>query len=131
VPAPPLNAAIALSIVFLAAEILRARRGERSLTARQPAIVAALFGLLHGLGFATALTALGLPPSALPTALVLFNVGVEIGQVAFVALVLGLLASWRALDVRWPAWTAPASVYAMGIIAAVWFAERLSGLLTG
>ena len=131
VPAPPLEAAIALSIVFLAAEVVRARRGETSLAVRQPAVVAAAFGLVHGLGFATALTGLGLPFAALPAALLLFNVGVEIGQIAFVALVLGLIASWRALDVRWPSWSAPVPVYAMGIVAAVWFAQRLSALVTG
>ena len=131
VPAPPLNAAIALSIVFLAAEVVRARRGVTSLAVRQPGVVAGAFGLVHGLGFATALTGLGLPFSALPAALLLFNVGVEIGQVAFVALVLGLVASWRALDVRWPNWSAPVPAYAMGIVAAVWFAQRLSALVTG
>jgi hydrogenase/urease accessory protein HupE len=131
VPAPPLDAAIALSIVFLAAEIVRARRGERTLATRQPAIVAGLFGLVHGLGFATALTGLGLPPSALPTVLLLFNVGVEIGQIAFIAMVLGVVASWRALGVRWPAWAAPVPIYAMGVAAAAWFAERLSGLVGG
>lgn len=131
VPAPPLNAAIALSIVFLAAEVLRARRGETSLAVRQPGLVAGAFGLVHGLGLATALMALGLPPAAVPAALLLFNVGVEIGQVAFAALILGLLASWRALGVRWPTWTAPAPAYAMGIVAAVWFVERLAALVTG
>jgi hypothetical protein len=131
VPAPPLHAAIALSIVFLAAEVVRVRRGETSLAVRQPAVVAGAFGLVHGLGFATALTGLGLPFAALPIALLLFNLGVEIGQVIFVALVLGLAASWRALEVRWPAWAAPVPVYAMGIVAAVWFAERLSVLVAG
>ena len=129
VPTPPLNAAIALSIVFLAAEVLRARRGQVSLAVRYPGIVAGAFGLVHGLGFATALTGLGLPPSALPTALLLFNVGVEIGQVAFVVLVLGLLASWRALEVRWPAWAAPVPGYAIGIVAAFWFVQRTAVLV--
>lgn len=131
VPAPPLEAAIALSIVFLAAEVVRARRGEVSLAVRQPGVMAGAFGLVHGLGFATALTGLGLPSAALPAALLLFNVGVEIGQAAFVALVIGLIASWRALDVRWSSWIAPVPVYAMGIVAAVWFAQRLSALVTG
>jgi hydrogenase/urease accessory protein HupE len=131
VPGPPLNAAIALSIVFLAAEIVRQRRGERHLTARHPWIVAGAFGLLHGLGFAAALTALGLPPSAVPLALLFFNLGVEAGQVLFIALVLAMLASWRVLDLRWPTWTAPLPVYAMGIVAAVWFVGRLAALMTG
>ena len=131
VPGPPLNAAIALSIVFLAAEIVRQRRGERHLTARHPWIVAGAFGLLHGLGFATALTALGLPASAVPLALLFFNLGVEAGQVLFIALVLAMLASWRVLDVRWPTWATPVPVYAMGIVAAVWFVGRLATLMTG
>ena len=131
VPGPPLNAAIALSIVFLAAEIVRQRRGERHLTARHPWIVAGAFGLLHGLGFAAALTALGLPASAVPLALLFFNLGVEAGQVLFIALVLAMLASWRVLDLRWPTWTAPLPVYAMGIVAAVWFVGRLAALMTG
>ncbi len=131
VPAPPLNAAIALSIVFVAAEVVRARRGDVSLAVRRPGVVAGAFGLVHGLGFATALTGLGLPFAVLPAALLLFNVGVEIGQIAFIALVLGLVASWRALDVRWPIWSAPVPAYAIGIVAAVWFAQRLSALVTG
>ena len=130
VPGPPLNAAIALSIVFLAAEIVRHRRGERHLTAGYPWIVAGAFGLLHGLGFATALTALGLPASAVPLALLFFNLGVEAGQVLFIVLVLAMLASWRVLDLRWPTWTAPLPVYAMGIVAAVWFVGRLAVLMT-
>lgn len=131
VPGPPLNAAIALSIVFLAAEIVRQRRGEHHLTARHPWIVAGAFGLLHGVGFATALTALGLPASAVPLALLFFNLGVEAGQVLFIVLVLAMLASWRVLDLRWPTWTAPFPVYAMGIVAAVWFVGRLAALMTG
>ena len=131
VPAPPLNAAIALSIVFLAAEIVRAGRGQRHLAARRPWLVAGAFGLLHGLGFASALTALGLPASAVPLALLLFNLGVEAGQVLFVAVVLALRASWRLLEVPWPSWARPLPAYAMGIVAAVWFAGRLSLLITG
>jgi uncharacterized membrane protein YfcA len=90
-----------------------------------------MFGLVHGIGFASALTELGLPTSAVPAALLLFNVGVEIGQVAFVALVLGLVASWRALGVRWPTWTVLMPPYAIGVVAAVWLAQRLSALVTG
>ena len=131
VPGAPLNAAIALSIVFLAAEIVRHQRGERHLTARYPWIVAGAFGLLHGLGFATALTALGLPASAVPLALLFFNLGVEAGQLLFIGLVLAMLASWRVLGVRWPTWATPVPVYAMGIVAAVWFVGRLTTLMTG
>ena len=80
VPSRPVDAAIALSIMFLGAEILRARQGRPGLAARRPWIVAFAFGLLHGLGFAGALTALGLAPGEIPLALLFFNVGVEIGQ---------------------------------------------------
>jgi HupE / UreJ protein len=85
--------------------------------------------VLHGLGFATALTALGLPPSAVPVALVLFNVGVELGQLAFIAAVLALGLAWRALHLRPAAWAEAAPLYAIGTIAAFWFAERVSAVL--
>ncbi|HEX4883948.1 MAG TPA: HupE/UreJ family protein, partial [Casimicrobiaceae bacterium] len=87
-PLLPLNAAIALSILFLGPEIVRVWRGETSFTIRHPWVVAFLFGLLHGFGFASGLTAMGLPTAEIPLALLLFNVGVEVGQLAFVVLVL-------------------------------------------
>jgi hypothetical protein len=124
VPSAPLNAAIALSIVFLAAELVRARRGEVSVTIRRPWLVSFVFGLIHGLGFASALVALGLPRSAVPLALLFFNIGVEIGQVLFILIVLSLLASWRKMELRMPAWGKPLPAYAMGSIAAVWFVGR-------
>ena len=85
VPGPPVEAAIALSIVFVAAEIVHSRQGETGLTERSPWIVAFTFGLLHGFGFASALNEVGLPQSAIPVALFFFNVGVEIGQLLFIA----------------------------------------------
>ena len=88
VPGPPLEATIALSIMLVAVEILNARRGKPSLTARLPWLVAFSFGLLHGFGFAGALAEVGLPQHAIPVALLFFNVGVEIGQLIFVAAVL-------------------------------------------
>ena len=90
-PGPPVEAAIALSIVLVAAEILNARRGNPSLTARWPWVVAFSFGLLHGFGFAGALAEVGLPQHAIPVALLFFNVGVEIGQLVFVAAVLSVI----------------------------------------
>jgi hydrogenase/urease accessory protein HupE len=102
VPGLPLNAAIAMSILFLGPEIVRSWRGQTSLTIRQPWIVAFAFGLLHGFGFASGLTATGLPHGEIPLALLLFNVGVEIGQLAFVCLVLLLGRSFRQLEIRWP-----------------------------
>src|SRR5262249_38093978 len=94
-PLPPLNAAIALSILFLGPEIVRNWRGETSFTIRHPWVVAFAFGLLHGFGFASGLAAMGLPKAELPLALLLFNLGVEIGQLVFVFLILGLERSFR------------------------------------
>ena len=90
VPGPPVEAAIALSIVLVAVEIVNARRGKPSLTARWPWLVAFCFGLLHGFGFAGALAEVGLPHHAIPVALLFFNLGVEVGQLSFVAVVLTL-----------------------------------------
>ena len=138
VPGPPIEAAIALSIVLVAVEILNDRRGTPSLTARWPWLVAFGFGLLHGFGFAGALAEVGLPHQAIPIALLFFNVGVEIGQLAFVGAV--LMAGWifrRAAAVRFePALVQQAVnrldvivVYAIGGIAAYWLIERTSAFL--
>jgi hydrogenase/urease accessory protein HupE len=129
VPAPPVEAAIALSIVLLACEIIRLRRGQTSLTARWPWLVAFAFGLLHGLGFAGALTEIGLPQGDIPLALFAFNVGVEIGQLIFVAAVLGLLACIRRIDFPLAVERHALSIatYAIGTMAAFWFIERLAG----
>lgn len=124
VPSKPLSAAIALSIVFLAAELIRARRGELSFTIRNPWVVSFGFGILHGLGFAGALVALGLPRPAIPLALFLFNVGVEIGQLLFIFVALALIESFRRLELTLPAMARPVPVYAMGSIAAFWFVGR-------
>lgn len=137
-PGPPVEAAIALSIVLIAVEIVNARRGHSSLTARWPWLIAFCFGLLHGLGFAGALAEVGLPRHAIPLALLFFNLGVEMGQLVFVAVVLtaGELCR-RALALR----LQPASVqqtfnriemtatYAIGTLAAYWLIERASSFL--
>jgi hypothetical protein len=128
VPAAPVDAAIALSIVFLAAEILHARQGRLGLTARKPWVVAFAFGLLHGLGFAAALTQLGLPQSEIPLALLFFNLGVEIGQLMFVGVFLALGWALRQLQVAWPRWSHAVPAYAIGTIAAFWLIERTSGM---
>jgi hydrogenase/urease accessory protein HupE len=117
---PLLNALIALSILFLAPEVVRAQRGGTSLTIRYPWIVAFVFGLLHGMGFASGLTALGLERGALVGALLLFNVGVEIGQLAFIAVVLALLRSFRLMELRWPRVLAAAPTYTIGVLGAFW-----------
>jgi hypothetical protein len=117
---PLLNALIALSILFVAPEVIRAQRGGTSLTIRHPWVVAFLFGLLHGMGFASGLTSLGLDGGTLLAALVLFNIGVEIGQLAFIALVFALKRSFRLMELRWPAAIAAAPTYAIGILGASW-----------
>lgn len=122
----PVEAAIALSIVFLGVEILRARRGQLGLTYRSPWIVAFLFGLLHGLGFAGALTSLGLPAADIPVALLFFNVGVEIGQLLFVLLILVLAWPFRFLEVKWPKWSEPLPAYTIGTFATYWFLGRVA-----
>jgi len=128
-PVLALNAAIALSILFLGPEIVRARIGGTSLTIRNPWVVAFAFGLLHGFGFASGLTTLGLPHAEIPLALLLFNVGVEIGQLVFVALVLLLARSFRVLDVRWPRWAAALPAYAVGTLGAYWTIQRAAVLI--
>jgi hydrogenase/urease accessory protein HupE len=130
-PLPPLNAAIALSILFLGPEIVRARRGGTSPTIRHPWVVAFAFGLLHGFGFASGLDALGLPRAEIPLALLLFNVGVEAGQLAFVLAVLLLARSFRTLEVRWPRPVAWIPAYAVGALGAFWTIERTAALLGG
>jgi hydrogenase/urease accessory protein HupE len=135
-PGPPVEAAIALSIAFAAAEALRVRCGEPSLMVVAPWAVALLFGLLHGLGFAGALREIGLPENAVLPALLSFNLGVELGQLMFVSLVLGLgwalrrlaagdrlLAPARRLLPR----AHPAACYAIGVTAAFWLIERVQG----
>lgn len=126
VPGAPVEAIIALSIVFVAAEIIRARQGNPGLTARLPWIVAFTFGLLHGFGFAGALSEIGLPQASIPLALFTFNVGVEIGQLFFIIAVLGLYAIGKRLQPMPPDWAWRAPSYAIGGIAAFWVFERVA-----
>ena len=130
-PLPPLNAAIALSILFLGPEIVRVWRGETSFTIRHPWVVAFAFGLLHGFGFASGLAAMGLPTAEIPLALLLFNVGVEIGQIAFVLLVVLLERAFRTLAIRWPRWAEALPGYAVGCLGAYWTIQRTVILLGG
>jgi len=130
-PVAPLNAAIALSILFLGPEIVRTWQGETSLTIRRPWLVAFSFGLLHGFGFSSALTNAGLPRDDLPLALLTFNVGVEVGQVAFVGLVLMLVRSFRQLEIRWPVWIARMPGYAIGVLGAFWTIQRTVMMFAG
>jgi hydrogenase/urease accessory protein HupE len=130
-PALPLNAAIALSILFLGPEIVRRWRGETSFTIRHPWVVAFAFGLLHGFGFASGLTSMGLPQAEIPLALLLFNVGVELGQLVFVGLFLLLGWSFRTLAIRWPRAIELMPGYAVGSLGAFWSLQRIAILLVG
>jgi len=130
-PVLPLNAAIALSIFFLGPEIVRCWRGETSFTIEHPWVVAFVFGLIHGFGFASALTSAGLPHKDLPIALLSFNVGVEIGQVGFVLLVLALERSFRQLQILWPRWVQALPGYAVGTLGAFWTIQRTAMMFGG
>lgn len=129
VPERPLNACIALSIAFLAVEIVKQQRGEMGFTARHPWAVAFAFGLVHGIGFAGALAGLGLESRLLPAALLFFNVGVEIGQLAFVLLVLALIWAHRRLGAVMPRWGDALPAYAIGTVSMFWFFGRLARVL--
>ncbi len=125
-PAPPVEAVIALSIVFLASEIIKNIQGKETLTSKKPWLVAFTFGLLHGFGFAGALAEVGLPPTEIPLALAFFNVGVELGQIVFVVVVLGLLKI-LSLKKDWSPTLKQIPAYAIGSIAAFWTLERIIG----
>jgi hydrogenase/urease accessory protein HupE len=131
VPAAPLNAAIALSILFLGPEIARRWRGESSFTIYHPWVVAFAFGLLHGFGFASGLAQLGLPKGEIPLALLLFNVGVEIGQLTFVIVILLLERSFRMLEIHWPLVFQRLPGYVVGTLGAFWTIQRVAILLRG
>jgi hydrogenase/urease accessory protein HupE len=126
VPPKPVEAVIALSIVFVAAEILRTREGQAGLAARLPWIVAFTFGLLHGFGFAGALSEVGLPDGQIPVALLFFNLGVEAGQLVFIAGVLALMALARRTRIAWPRWVRLAPPYAIGSMAMFWVIQRVA-----
>jgi hypothetical protein len=135
VPAPPVEAIVALSIAFLAAELLHPPGAEKRLTERYPWAVAFAFGLLHGLGFARALLEIGLPKGDVPLALLAFNLGVEAGQILFIALVLAFGAALARLYPAARAQLAPgapglrALAYGVGALAAFWVVERVAGFV--
>jgi hypothetical protein len=130
-PTLPLNAAIALSILFLGPEIVRVWRGQTSFTIRHPWVVAFAFGLLHGFGFASGLTTIGLAQAEVPVALLLFNVGVEIGQLFFVLIIVLLERSFRVLVIRWPRWVQALPAYSIGGLGAFWTIQRVAIMLGG
>jgi hypothetical protein len=131
VPAASLNAASALSILFRGPEVVRRWRGETSVTIRHPWVVAFPFGPRHGFGFASGLAQLGLPRAEIPLALLLFNVGVELGQLAFVLLMLLLERAFRQLDIRWPVLIERLPGYLMSTLGAFWTLQRVVVLLRG
>lgn len=126
-PGPPVEAIIALSIVFVACEIIHGRQGKAGITARAPWVVTLTFGLLHGLGFAGALSEVGLPQNAIPMALLFFNVGVEAGQLLFVAVVILLIGVFRRVKIPMPEWTLLIPPYIIGSIAMFWVIDRVAG----
>jgi hypothetical protein len=125
VPQAPVEAVIALSILFVAMEIVHWRQGRPGITRRWPWLVAFTFGLLHGFGFAGALSQIGLPEHAIPLALLFFNVGVEMGQLVFIGAVLAVSLSLKRLS--WPGWAWRVPVYAIGSMAAFWTIQRIAG----
>jgi hypothetical protein len=126
--AAPVEAMIALSIVLAASEAIRLHRGSSSLTTQWPWIVAFAFGLLHGFGFAGALNDLGLPSGDVPLALLSFNVGVEIGQLIFIAALLAVVYALRNVFTI-PRRAPIAAAYAIGAVAAFWSVERIVTIL--
>jgi len=134
---PPVEATIALSIIFLASELVKVKQGVASFTAQYPWFVAFSFGLLHGFGFAGALSGVGLPQNEVPVALLMFNVGVELGQLLFIAVVLLAIkllmklkqTSEKNIKNQWPKWLENIPAYAIGSMAAFWFVERVSGFI--
>ncbi len=130
-PTLPLNVAIALSILFLGPEMVRAWRGETSFTIENPWVVAFAFGLLHGFGFASGLSTTGLPQAEIPFALLMFNLGVEAGQLAFVLLVLLLERSFRTLEIHWPRFAQLLPAYTVGSLGAYWTLQRALIMLAG
>lgn len=125
VPQAPVEAVIALSILFVAMEIVHWRQGRPGITRRRPWLVAFTFGLLHGFGFAGALSGIGLPEHAIPLALLFFNLGVELGQLVFIGAVIAL--SLLLKRIAWPGWAWRVPVYMIGSMAAFWTIQRITG----
>ena len=125
-PVPPIEACIALSIVFVAAEIIRAERGESGFGVRAPFIMAFSFGLLHGLGFAAVVSEIGLPRDSILVALFCFNIGVEIGQLLFIAGLLVIVTCFKRVQPEIKQKVTRTLPYIIGSVASFWFFERLA-----
>ncbi|MDB6155645.1 MAG: hypothetical protein JWL90_4098 [Chthoniobacteraceae bacterium] len=126
IPPPPVEAVIALSIVFVAAEIIRQKRGIEGITARAPWLVAFTFGLMHGLGFAGGLSEAGLPAGHIPSALFFFSIGVETGHFLFIGVALTFIALVRRIRVPLPRWVDLVPPYAIGATAMFWVIQRIA-----
>ncbi len=124
IPGAPVEAVISLSIVFVAYEALRIRANDVAL--RKPWLVAFIFGLLHGFGFAGALSETGLPQNSIASALFMFNVGVEVGQIVFIILVLMLMLTLSRVITKLPEWARKIPPYAIGSLAMFWTIQRIS-----
>jgi len=129
VPAAPTEAIIALSILFLATEIIHKHHGQFSLTESYPWVIAFIFGLFHGLGFAGALSEIGVPQHEVPLALFMFNVGVETGQLLFIAVVLSLIAVLKRLPLTAPQGAWRVLPYSIGSVAAFWTIQRVGSFM--
>lgn len=131
VPEAPLNAVIALSILFLGPEIVRKWREQSSFTIRHPWVVAFAFGLLHGIGFASGLSMTGLPAQEIPSALLFFNLGVEAGQLGFVVVALLVARSLHTLELDRMLWVRRVPACVVGSLGAFWTIQRVVVLLNG
>jgi hypothetical protein len=129
VPAAPVEATIALSIVYICVEIVHASQGRLGLTYTYPWIVSFTFGLLHGLGFAGALSDIGLPTADVPTALLFFNIGVELGQLLFVAAAFATLAALNRLNLKFSNALRFVPVYVIGAVSTFWFLQRAGAMI--
>lgn len=129
VPSAPTEAIIALSIVFLSLEIINVKKGRPSITEKHPWSIAMIFGLFHGLGFAGALSEIGLPPHEIPIALLTFNLGVEAGQIMFLAVALLAKVLISKLSIPLPEWSWKVLPYAIGSLAAFWVVQRTLSFL--
>jgi hypothetical protein len=127
VPQPPVEALIALSIMFVASEILRVGQGRVDLSSRYPWLISFIFGLLHGFGFGGALREIGLPQKDVPLALLSFNLGVEAGQILFVAIAMLAAAGIRLLPAFNTGRVRVCLAYLIGTISAFWFVQRVAG----
>jgi hypothetical protein len=129
IPQVPTEAVISLSIMLLAVEVIHKNQGQLTLSERYPWLIAFTFGLVHGLGFAGALSEIGVPQNAVPLALLMFNVGVETGQVMFVIVVSLLLGFLHRLHGQTAVSLMRATPYAIGGMAAYWTIDRVSAFL--